>query len=138
MPDTLVSILMKEKDRQERARVYYQEYYNHYYVNERFIISQDGNDEEVFFVTVRDTGDYISPRTMQWVSQVIHKELDIPDYDFHSLRHTHASMLAQNDALPVYVSRRLGHKNLTTTLNVYYHSTEMTEVDGDHFLNQIF
>ncbi|WP_390409695.1 site-specific integrase [Lacticaseibacillus jixiensis] len=40
---------------------------------------------------------------------------------FHGLRHTHASFLLASGVAVPYISRRLGHKNITTTLNVYSH-----------------
>ncbi len=136
--DHVTEVLQKEKDRQERAKVYYQEYYNHYYVNDRFIINQDADGEEIFFVMVREAGDYISLRTLQWTSRVIHTQLDFPEFDYHSLRHTHASMLAEMGAPANYVSHRLGHKNVSTTLDVYYHLTDVMTEDGNKYLNSKF
>lgn len=64
--------------------------------------------------------------------------MGIPDFDFHSLRHTHASMLAEAGAPANYVSHRLGHKNVSTTLNVYYHLTETMTQNGDKYLEEKF
>ena len=45
----------------------------------------------------------------------------LPDMRFHDLRHTHASTLLSKGKSIKAVSRRLGHSNITTTLEVYAH-----------------
>jgi integrase len=45
----------------------------------------------------------------------------LPDMRFHDLRHTHASTLLSKGKSIKAVSRRLGHSNVTTTLQVYAH-----------------
>lgn len=48
----------------------------------------------------------------------------------HGLRHTHASSLLYQKASIYYVSERLGHKNINTTLNDYTHvMKELREAD---------
>lgn len=47
---------------------------------------------------------------------------DIPDgFTFHSLRHTHATLLLQAGVNPKVVSERLGHASVQITLDVYAH-----------------
>lgn len=43
------------------------------------------------------------------------------DFTFHGLRHTHASLLINNNADLLYVSKRLGHSSLSITLDTYTH-----------------
>ena len=45
----------------------------------------------------------------------------IPDLTFHSLRHFHATLSLQRRQNPVVVSRRLGHSNLSITMENYGH-----------------
>ena len=45
---------------------------------------------------------------------------------FHGLRHTHASLLIDNGVSPKYVQKRLGHADVTTTLNLYVHTNNKT------------
>ncbi|MFS0783600.1 tyrosine-type recombinase/integrase [Bacillus sp. 1P06AnD] len=45
----------------------------------------------------------------------------------HSLRHTHASMLLYNGVNIKYLSRRLGHKDIVTTLQTYSHVLDEME-----------
>lgn len=94
---------------------------------------------EIDFVCVRENGEYISSRTMQHTSNVIHHQLDFPEFDFHSLRHTHATMLMENGAPPVYIQRRLGHKKLDVTLNIYAnHLTDTVKSQGISILNSTY
>lgn len=43
---------------------------------------------------------------------------------FHSLRHTHATVLLENTADVKYVSTRLGHASIKITLDIYAHVTQ--------------
>jgi len=49
--------------------------------------------------------------------------------NFHSLRHTHATMLMENHAMPKDVAARLGHSNASITQNLYTHDTEEMQKD---------
>ena len=50
----------------------------------------------------------------------IMKKLEIPG-SFHSLRHTHASLLNDMGIELKNISERLGHSNINTTANIYTH-----------------
>ncbi len=45
----------------------------------------------------------------------------IPEIRFHDLRHTHASLLIAAGVHPKAIQARMGHANITTTLNTYGH-----------------
>jgi integrase len=45
----------------------------------------------------------------------------VPDYPFHSLRHTNATLLLVQGVHPKVVQERLGHANLGMTLDIYSH-----------------
>lgn len=50
------------------------------------------------------------------------KDPSEPDMTFHDLRHMHATIALTSGAVSITeVSRRLGHSNVTTTLNTYSH-----------------
>ena len=57
--------------------------------------------------------------TTRWREACV--SLDLPRVSFHALRHTHAAMLIHDGVNVVKISRRLGHKNPTVTLNIYAH-----------------
>ena len=45
----------------------------------------------------------------------------LPDIHPHCLRHSHTALIAALGASPVEAAERLGHENVSTTLNVYSH-----------------
>lgn len=51
----------------------------------------------------------------------ISAELSLPIITIHGLRHTHASVLIFKHFNITYISKRLGHSNITQTLNTYSH-----------------
>lgn len=155
MDNEIISLLEREKKRQEKAEVYYEDRYIRYYSVEpitfknfakndttnNFInrIITDKNENEIHFVCRRESGEYTTPRTMQHASSVIHKQLDFPEFDFHSLRHTHATMLMENGAPMVYIQNRLGHAKVETTERIYTnHFTDTIESQGNNVLNNMF
>ena len=71
-------------------------------------------------------------------SSVIHYKLGFKKFDFHSLRHTHATMLCENGAQPKYVQKRLGHKNIQVTLDIYTHVSETMNEHGRAVLNSMY
>ena len=64
----------------------------------------------------------------RWLDRFV-KENNLPPITLHGLRHTHASMLAYMEADKMQISKRLGHSQLTTTLNIYTHLFEKTDAD---------
>lgn len=154
LDEVLLNVLQKEKQKQERAKVYYNEYYIKYFCDEKlsftgeipnYIVSpineikNEITKNQINFVCRREDGSYISPRTMQHVSSVIHKQLNFPEYDTHSLRHTHATMLMENGVDMVYIQHRLGHKDISVTMNIYTnHLTDKIKNNNIAILNNIF
>lgn len=120
-------ILMRQITRVENSRIVMQ--HKQYYVSDNGIINET-EGKPVYFLNVRlSDGSYIQPRTMQHVSRVIHgKEgrfnMVDPLWDFHELRHTHASDCIAAGMPPESVRRRLGHKKLETTYKFYVHETD--------------
>ncbi|ALA68987.1 integrase [Geobacillus stearothermophilus 10] len=55
------------------------------------------------------------------------KKIGIKTITCHGLRHTHASMLLYKGVNIKYVSRRLGHKDIVTTLQTYSHILDEME-----------
>ncbi len=138
MDNELYSLLSSEKAKQDNAREYFAHRFARYYENEHKEITQEETPKEVCFVCIREDGTYITPRTMQHTSRIIHYELNIRDFDYHSLRHTHATVLLEKGAPLKFIQQRLGHKRIDVTLNVYQHLTDDLRQKGTDILNDIF
>lgn len=81
----------------------------------------------VRFVCVNEKGHYSGSENIQGrVSTIINQELGIP-FNFHSLRHTHATTLIENGVTAKAVQARLGHADISTTMNTYAHNTDAQE-----------
>jgi integrase len=49
------------------------------------------------------------------------KKAELPDVRFHDLRHTAATLMLQQGIHPKVVQERLGHSDISMTLNTYSH-----------------
>lgn len=85
---------------------------------QQFISSLPRNMNGFIF---RDRGSSIKAGTMNYYLRKLSKELKIKEVSFHGLRHTHCSLLIFKDVSIYYISKRLGHKNVNTTMRVYSH-----------------
>lgn len=132
---SLVELLIKTKCEQEKAKEYYAEEYTYIHYDEDIGINTT-TGEIINFVNVLENGGFIQPRTMQHASQVIHKFY--PEFNFHSLRHTHCTRLLEA-GLPIkYVQERLGHKNISVTMDIYNHLTQNQAVQSKQALEDVF
>lgn len=78
-----------------------------------------------------------------WDQSYVHKvlcsianECGLPKISIHSLRHSNTTLLLSNGADLLSVSKRLGHKSPTTTLNVYAHCTKKGDDELLEILNK--
>jgi integrase len=69
------------------------------------------------------------------------KETGLPLIRFHDLRHTSETLLLQQGVHPKIVQERLGHADISMTLNTYSHVLPNTQEDAalkmDDLLNPI-
>ena len=137
--DTLVRELKEYKKMQLEKQMEYGEYYIQIYQK----AEKDEKGNEIFrlieversvpvslpvanMVFRKENGEFSSTDSFKYAARVIHHDLNIT-FNFHSLRHTHATMLIEAGVSPKAVQERLGHANIETTLQTYVHNTEQME-----------
>ena len=138
--DTLLNALKEYKEEQEKHKQNYGDtYMKHYKKN---VINPYNNKPEikivnayaeidvalpeVNFVFIKNNGVYEGTDSCKYPFKVIHYELGIP-CRFHDFRDTHATKLIESGADIKAVSKRLGHRNIDITYNIYVRVTEKME-----------
>ncbi len=135
--DTLYQALRQEHATQLENEMKYGEYYTVHVVKKE--TDEKGNDMQrivpvqkclesalprVRMVCIAENREYTSTDSFKYCAKVINKELLLA-FDYHSLRHTHATILIESGADVKDVQKRLGHSNIQTTLQTYVHDTEV-------------
>ena len=73
------------------------------------------------FVFIRLDGSPINPSAVTLAFKRIIKRAGLRDIRIHDLRHTHATLMLKAGEHPKVVSERLGHANISITLDIYSH-----------------
>lgn len=93
------------------------------------------------FVFCQDNGSPMHPDSVTtWLAR-FSKRHGLPHINPHAFRHTMASMLFFNGMDAVSISKRLGHSQVSTTMDIYAHVVEeadkrSADILGDIFLKQ--
>lgn len=134
----MINILKNEKLKQDKNKLKYGQYYKTLRVNQKGQLNYT-EGSPIQLATMRENGEFLSPRIMQHVSRVIHYEkgIEYTKYDFHSLRYTHTTFLLANGADVKYVQKRLGHKNMKVTLEIYYQLTDKIRKNNKKFIEML-
>ncbi|MNW46717.1 Tyrosine recombinase XerC [compost metagenome] len=103
---TLIKILKEHSKRQKENKLKYGEYYK---------VSE--------FVCTKENGENVTPASCKWSGKNIREKLEI-EFNFHSLRHTHATLLLEQGAPIKDIQTRLGHSRSGITLDTYSHLTD--------------
>lgn len=135
LDNEMLMILDKYKALQNKSKEFYAEYYTQLKINSLNQIN-DSEGEDIHLINVRENGTYIQPRVMQHCSRIIHYKLGFKNFDYHSLRHTHATMLLSAGANIKAVQERLGHKKVDLTLDTYTHVTDEMRKETLEILNK--
>lgn len=116
--DTLVNILKSHSKWQKENKLRYGTLY-----------------KDSTFVCTKENGENITTDSLKYLSRVVNYELGIK-FNFHSLRHTHATMLLENGANIKDIQQRLGHSKLATTMDTYSHVTKKMSQDTVNILER--
>jgi integrase len=137
--DALIAELKEYRKIQLEQQLIYGEYYTQIFQKEE--IDEKGNKiyrlievektvpvalPQANLILTKENGQYSTTDSFKYAARVIHYDLGIK-FNFHSLRHTHATKLIEAGVSPKAVQARLGHENIETTLNTYTHNTESME-----------
>ena len=84
------------------------------------------------------SGNPIHPDTLSSLFSTFIKTTGLPQIHIQSLRHTNATLLIAGGENVRTVSRRLGHSQTSTTLNIYSHAIESADAKAAQTLENIF
>lgn len=79
--------------------------------------------QSVSSFVVSDKPGFISPRTFEYRYHKLMKIEQLPDLNYHALRHTFATRCIECGVDVKSLSEILGHSNVSITLNTYVHSS---------------
>lgn len=120
MGDILINLLKNHKEWQNNNKIKYGEFY----LNDNNIdYGTYINSKEYGFVCTGENGEIVNTAMFRHLSHVVNKQLNI-SFNFHSLRHTHATLLLESGANIKDIQVRLGHSKLSTTMDTYSHVTK--------------
>ncbi|MGE7984885.1 tyrosine-type recombinase/integrase [Lysinibacillus fusiformis] len=74
----------------------------------------------------------------QWWDRFMKRNPDLPRIRFHDLRHTSATLLIHAGEHPKVIQSRLGHSNITTTMNTYGHLLQETDQRASSHFDKLF
>jgi integrase len=85
-----------------------------------------------------DTGQYINTTKFveNWFKKAV-RSIGKPDFNFHALRHTYATLLLSKSVSLKFVQEQLGHSTAQTTLNVYSHVLPSVNKKAMNILNNL-
>lgn len=105
----LIEILKTHRKRQLENKLFYGQYYT-----------------ENNFICTKEDGKLTTPHIIKHYGDKARRESGI-DFTFHSLRHTHTTLLLENGAIDKAIQERLGHARIGTTMDTYSHLTNKTK-----------
>nr|WP_026681371.1 site-specific integrase [Priestia megaterium] len=98
--------------------------------------SMPDNIHRLVFFSPQSKYKVISNNAANKLLNTVLDDLDIESITVHGLRHTHASVLIYQKISIYYVSERLGHSDIDTTMNHYAHLLkELREQDEKNTIN---
>ena len=132
-----VQYLADMKMQQEAERKLYGAGHKRNFVTDRRDPQKEKLIEVPDFINVKANGEMLTTNGAKFLARIIKKDLGI-HFKFHNLRHTYATVLAENGLNPRYVQEMLGHSKLEFTLRYYTHITEKMSSAAENALTAAF
>lgn len=88
------------------------------------------------YILTATKGGMISPSTVANYIKRFYKKYDLPPIHAHMFRHTHASILIHSGMDVATVSKRLGHLDVSTTLDYYSHLLIQADIESADLLSE--
>ncbi|PGB20457.1 site-specific integrase [Bacillus toyonensis] len=121
IPAKLIEVLNEHYKKIKDERIFHGRGYND---NDLVICTQDGRP--------------MIPRNLRKEFYHLTEKLGLPKIRFHDLRHTHATLLIQQNVNVKLIAERLGHSDIETTLNTYSHVLPDMQKSVSDKLDKIF
>lgn len=136
----LYDALQQEAERINQRTAFYGDFYTVQYVEVNNsdvlqIIEQRADEKapqgykKIAPVCIFENGQQMCYNNILSLMQSI-KRAGFPDFSYHTLRHTHATILCENNVPIKAIQERLGHASINTTLAVYAHVTKQAQDDA--------
>ena len=116
--DSLAALLLSYRSEQLKNKMEYGRFYVKNYIKDG-VVNFDSGVETDFLLTDR-WGSFAKPSSMERYCRKY-------GFKFHSLRHTHATAMIESGVNPRIVKDRLGHSDVSITLQTYTHPTESAQ-----------
>ena len=127
--DEALNLLKKLHKKQSKNKLKYGDFYT-----KKNIFNKKGYD----FVMVWQDGKYIHPMYyLNKLKKVLKKAGINKNIRFHDLRHTNATLLLQEGNDLKVVQERLGHKDISTTANIYSHVNKQMQKQATDSISKL-
>lgn len=122
LPYVTVQALLEHKQKQDREKL-------------RASITYQDYD----LIVATSLGTPVNPRNLIRNFEQILKVAGLPRIRFHDLRHTHATLMLRQGEHPKVISERLGHSNISITMDTYSHVIPNMQFEAvDRFERMLF
>ena len=89
------------------------------------------------YVFKDEVGNYFNPSRLSRQWKAFTKRHKLKHIRLHDLRHTCATYLFSHNTPIATVSKKLGHSNIYTTLDVYTHPVDNDDLEASKLLNDM-
>lgn len=112
--------------------------YGEFYIRKNMFADKNGIEHGYDLIMVWQDGKYIHPMYYtNKIKKVLKKANIDKDTRFHDIRHTNATLLISQGINLKVIQERLGHKDFSTTTNIYSHVTKKMQEEATDELSKI-